>query len=71
MVVSANFLIDAESNLRAAIGGMSGVALGSAKPAASEGGPLAAPPPAKDGKPMADMPMPPADKPGATQHKGH
>ena len=73
VVVSANFLIDAESNLKAAISGMSGMAIGGAKPAASEGGKPAAPPPpsAKDGKPMADMPMTPASKPGATQHKGH
>ena len=75
VVVSANFLIDAESNLKAAIGGMSGMAMGAAKPAASKDGKPAAPPPpaAKDGKPMADMPMPPAkeDKPAATQHQGH
>ncbi|WP_454754860.1 hypothetical protein [Cupriavidus basilensis] len=42
MVVSANFLIDAESNLKAAIGGMGGMAMGDAKPAA-----------AKDGEPAA------------------
>ena len=75
VVVSANFLIDAESNLKAVIGGMSGMAMGAAKPAASKDGKPAAPspPPAKDGKPMADMPMPPAkeDKPAATQHQGH
>ena len=75
VVVSANFLIDAESNLKAAIGGMSGMAMGAAKPDASKDGKPAAPPPpaAKDGKPMADMPMPPAkeDKPAATQHQGH
>ena len=75
VVVSANFLIDAESNLKAAIGGMSGMAMGAAKPAASKDGKPAAPPPppAKDGKPMADMPMPPTkeDKPAATQHQGH
>ena len=75
VVVSANFLIDAESNLKAVIGGMSGMAMGAAKPAASKDGKPAAPspPPAKDGKPMADMPMPSAkeDKPAATQHQGH
>ena len=75
VVVSANFLIDAESNLKAAIGGMSGMVMGAAKPDASKDGKPAAPPPpaAKDGKPMADMPMPPAkeDKPAATQHQGH
>ena len=75
VVVSANFLIDAESNLKAAIGGMSGMAMGAAKPDASKDGKPAAPPPpaAKDGKPMADMPMPPAkeEKPAATQHQGH
>ena len=75
VVVSANFLIDAESNLKAVIGGMSGMAMGAAKPDASKDGKPAAPPPpaAKDGKPMADMPMPPAkeDKPAATQHQGH
>ena len=74
VVVSANFLIDAESNLKAAIGGMGGMAMGGAKPAGPESGkPAAAPPPAKDGKPMADMPMPPAkeDKPGATQQKSN
>jgi Cu(I)/Ag(I) efflux system membrane fusion protein len=61
VVVSANFLIDSESNLKAALGGMGGMAMGVGKPAAPEGAkPTAPPPPAKDGKPMADMPMPPA-----------
>jgi Cu(I)/Ag(I) efflux system membrane fusion protein len=75
VVVSANFLIDAESNLKAAIGGMGGMTMGAAKPDASKDGKTAAPPPppAKDGKPMADMPMPPGkeEKPAAAQHKGH
>jgi Cu(I)/Ag(I) efflux system membrane fusion protein len=74
VVVSANFLIDAESNLKAAIAGMGGMAMGAAKPAASKDGKPAAPPPTpiKDGKPMADMPMPSAgeDKPPAAKDKG-
>ncbi|KDP87243.1 hypothetical protein CF70_002680 [Cupriavidus sp. SK-3] len=74
VVVSANFLIDAESNLKAAIGGMGGMDMGIAKPAASKDGEPATlpPPPAKEGKPMGDMPMPPAkeETPAGTQHKG-
>ncbi|WP_454728098.1 MULTISPECIES: efflux RND transporter periplasmic adaptor subunit [Cupriavidus] len=74
VVVSANFLIDAESNLKAAIGGMGGMAMGDAKPAAAKDGEPAAPPPppVKAGKPMGDMPMPPAKevKPAGTQPKG-
>ena len=36
VVVSANFLIDAESNLKAALSGMGGMAMGAAKPDASK-----------------------------------
>ena len=87
VVVSANFLIDAESNLKAAIGGMGGMDMGAAKSATSKDDKPAAPtssspptaptaqtaPTAKDSKPMGDMPMPPAGegKPDAAQHRGH
>jgi len=75
VVVSANFLIDAESNLKAVIGGMGGMDMSVAKPVASKDDKPAAPSPptAKDGKPMADMPMPSAkeEKPDTIQHKGH
>ena len=42
VVVSANFLIDAESNLKAALGGMGGMDMGGAKPAEPKGGKSAA-----------------------------
>ena len=87
VVVSANFLIDAESNLKAVIGGMSGMAMGGAKPAGvATGGPASTPPSGMDDKPMAGMPMPgasdaksmaaiPLDAPqgasAAPPHKGH
>lgn len=38
VVVSANFLIDAESNLKAALGGMVGMVMGGTQPAAADGG---------------------------------
>lgn len=71
VVVSANFLIDAESNLKAAIGGM---AMGVSKPATPKDGAPAAPlsPPEMSGKGMGDSPTPPTkeEAPGTTQHKG-
>ena len=74
VVVSANFLIDAESNLKAVISGMGSMAMGDPKPTVSKDAKPATAPasPAKVGAPMADMPMPPSteDKPAA-QHKGH
>ena len=75
VVVSANFLIDAESNLKAVISGMNGMAMGEPKAAVTSDGKPAAPPalPAKAGTSMGDMPMPPATepKPAAAPHKGH
>ena len=79
VVVSANFLIDAESNLKAAIGGMGGMDMGAAKDAASKGGkpdaltpPQTPAPTGKDRSSMGDMPMPAAReiKPDAAQPKG-
>ena len=75
VVVSANFLIDAESNLKAVISGMGSMALGDSKATVSKDGKASTSPasPAKIATPMADMPMPALkeDKPAAAPHKGH
>ena len=75
VVVSANFLIDAESNLKAVIGGMSGTQMGDQKAAVPKDGMPGAPSaaPAKNISPGTDRPMPLAKetKPAAAQHKGH
>ncbi len=75
VVVSANFLIDAESNLKAVIGGMSSTAMGDQKAAVPKDGMPVAPPtlPAKISSPVTDRPMPltKETKPAAAQHKGH
>jgi len=66
VVVSANFLIDAESNLKAALGNMGGTATGEAKSASS-------PQPAKQDTAMANPLQAPAARntPPAAAHQGH
>ena len=75
VVVSANFLIDAESNLKAVIGGMSSPPMGDQKAAIPQDFKATAPPtlPAKISPQVTDVPMPltKETKPAAAQHKGH
>ena len=67
VVVAANFLIDAESNLKAAIGGFGGHSGHGSAPKPDAG--AAAPPPAAT--PTAASVPPTAVKPAASDHSGH
>ena len=63
VVVAANFLIDAESNLKAAVGGFSGPSSPASAP--KPGGTAASQPP------VPGMPATPAAAPAASGHSGH
>ena len=68
VVVSANFLIDAESNLKAALGGMGGMVMGGTQPAAADGGKPDATSSAEPSRPAKTAPV--AKRPAAPSMPG-